>query len=372
MRWLLLLAFVGCTTPDDVVEDPEAISGCSTVNTVILYSEEAYDLALPGAFATVAEPCTRYYVDIPHPADDFTMPRPSADRVHALGPNFHAMAEFSWTGWHRWIDASPTTRDWTQAGQEFRARMTAAGFDVAHGDTWAINEFPSTTRTGDNDAWTHERDAVRALSADGTQGVVFVIGMGPDGLVPWLHETPWWDDMHRAVRFLAHEVYASPHNECTGEVVADAAHLDDYLERLPIVADQAGAGAEAARAYLDRAYVPLVSAAWNSDKGFGNDRVPLAAFEKFERLQVYATHEFAASHAFPGRRIGFAWSPRDGSGDDYSDLADTIARSVSRAYAPGHFARRSRDACAIDGSLDGCACDVAPAAPPATSPAAAR
>src|SRR2546430_9829227 len=37
------------------------------------------------------------------------------------------------------------------------------------GDTWAINEFPSTTRTGELDVWTHEENAVKGLAeGDGT------------------------------------------------------------------------------------------------------------------------------------------------------------------------------------------------------------
>ena len=104
MRTLLVAAlpFVlsACATdPDDpnVIEDPQEITGCQTVSTVLLYSESTYELALPNAFSAAQDPCTRYYVDLPHLSDDTTMPRADADKVHALGPNFHAMAEFSWS-----------------------------------------------------------------------------------------------------------------------------------------------------------------------------------------------------------------------------------------------------------------------------------
>ncbi len=362
MRCTALLALAACATPaDDLGEDSQAIAGCTSVTTVLLYSEDTYELTLPNAFAAVQDRCTRYYVDLPHLTPDATMPRGGVEHVHALGPRFHAMAEFSWGAWRQWIAESPGTRDWRLAGEAFRARMAAAGYDVARGDTWVINEFPSTTRTGALDVWTHEREAVRALANDGTQGAVLVIGMGGD-LSPWLAQGPYWDDMQRAVRFFAHEVYADPHGACTGDVAGGVAHLNEYLERLPAYAVAGGDATATARAYLDRAYVPLVSAAWNSDNGFGNDRIALGEFERFSRLQIYATHVFAADHAFPGRRVGFAWAPKAASDMAQSDLSGVIARAVARAYPADHFYNYGKYACSISGALDGCACAVAPRA----------
>ena len=43
-----------------------------------------------------------------------------------------------------------------EAGQEFRKRMAAAGYDVALGDLWALNEVPS------------QRPAERRASHDAT------------------------------------------------------------------------------------------------------------------------------------------------------------------------------------------------------------
>ena len=37
-------------------------------------------------------------------------------------------------------------RTWTEAGKEFRTRMATAGYDVSLGDTWAMNEVPSSVR----------------------------------------------------------------------------------------------------------------------------------------------------------------------------------------------------------------------------------
>ena len=355
----------------DLTEDSAAITGCTSVTTVLLYSEETYELRLPLAFAGAADRCTRYYVDLPHLSDP-TMPRPGADKVHALGPNFHAMAEFSWSGWHNWIAASPGTRDWALAGKAFRQRMIDAGYDVAGGDTWVINEFPSSTRTGELDVWTHERSAVKALyEGNGTtsQGVVFLAGMGQNlenvavykpNVKGWLQQDAWWADMNRYVRWFSQEVYADPHYDCVvgSNVVADSDHLNAYLEHIPRLAADGGADTATARAYLAKSYVPLVNEAWNSNNGFGNNLVSLDDFEKFSRLQVYATHVWAANNAYPGRRIGFAWSPKNSTTDQDIELSTVIANSVARAYPAGGFYNLGKYACSTSGNLDGCGCTV--------------
>src|SRR5262245_48541699 len=88
----LLVALTACaaTAPDqqpagapedngrtgDLTEDSAAITGCTSVTTVLLYSEETFELRLPLAFAGAVDRCTRYYVDLPHATPDSTMPRP--------------------------------------------------------------------------------------------------------------------------------------------------------------------------------------------------------------------------------------------------------------------------------------------------------
>src|SRR5207245_867866 len=83
------------------------------------------------------------------------------------------------------------------------------------------------------------------------------------------------------------------------------------------------------------AYVPLVNAAWNSNNGFGDNTIPLGEFEKFSRLQVLSTHAWAATHAYPGRRIGFAWAPKSSTIAETDELSAVIARSVARARPAG-------------------------------------
>jgi hypothetical protein len=356
-----------------ITPDAAGIAGCSETTTVIIYSEETNVLTLPTAFAGAVDPCTRYYVDLPPLSSDKTMPRPSADKVHALGPNFYAMAEFSWGSWKQWIDLSPGTRDWQTAGHEFRTRMAAAGYDVAHGDVWSVNEFPSTTRTGEQDVWTHERSAVKALAlGDGSltvKGVVYTAGMPQTLADPstlksnmknWLQQDAWWADMNSYVRWYAYEVYGDPHTDCVigSNVLDDADHVSAYLEHLPRLAHAGGAASATASAYLQHHYVPLVNAAFGADVGFGNNVIGFDDFVKFSRLQIYATHVNAAHVGYPGRRIGFAWAPKNTTADQETYLSGQIANSVGRAYPANKFYNYGKYSCNASGALDGCGCTV--------------
>src|SRR5262249_35584634 len=155
------------------------------------------------------------YVDLPHLSGDATMPRTGADHVHALGPTFHAMAEFSWSGWHDWVEASPT-RTWYQAGKLFRQRMLDAGYDVAAGDTWVINELPSSVRSGEDDVRTHISNAVRGLfegNGPTTKGTVFIAAVGQTlqnfavykpNVAGWLEDAAFWITMNNYVRWFAY------------------------------------------------------------------------------------------------------------------------------------------------------------------------
>ncbi|MGH3143020.1 MAG: hypothetical protein ACRDO9_07820, partial [Gaiellales bacterium] len=119
-------------------------------------------LRLATKLAAIPSPCAEYYVSIPPIVGDKTNLRPGqAERIRALGANFHALAEIHWTTWSRWVAENGTT--WHAAGVEARRRMARGGFDIAAGDTWAVNEFPSTVRSGSGDARANARELVRGL-----------------------------------------------------------------------------------------------------------------------------------------------------------------------------------------------------------------
>jgi hypothetical protein len=356
----------------NLTEEPNAIPGCASVSTVVLYSEDTWELQLPTNFQSADNACTRYYVNLPALSSDKTMPRAGADKVHALGANFHAMAEFSWGAWRQWV-AADSSRTWEMAGQTFRQRMTAAGYDVAGGDTWAINEFPSSTRTGALGVWTNEANAVKGLAeGDGTvtsKGVVYIAGMGQDltympvyksSVEGWLQADAFWNAMNNYVRWFSYEVYATPGDNCVigSNVQDDADHLNAYLEHIPRLAAAGGSRTATAAAYLRHAYTPLVNAAWNSNNGFGDNMISLAQFERFSRLQVYATHFWAANHGYPGRRIGFAWAPKNSTSDQDNELGGIIANSVQRSYPDDGFYGLGKYACSVGGGLNGCGCQV--------------
>ena len=97
------------------------------------------------------------------------------------GPAFHALAEINVAGWTSWVASTGST--WYAAGVEARRRMAAAGYDVAAGDTWALNELSSAVRQGVGIARANMRAFLRACyDGDGVlpsvQGAVFVTGIG--------------------------------------------------------------------------------------------------------------------------------------------------------------------------------------------------
>jgi len=252
--------------------------------------------------------------------------------------------------------------------------MAQQGYDLQNGDIWAINEFPTTTRTGELDVWTHERSAVRGLATgDGTltvKGVVYTAGMGQtlqnvstlkSNIENWLQQDAWWADMNRYVRWYAYEVYADPHNNCVvgSNVLADSEAVSAYLEHLPRIAHEGGAKTAVAASYLQHHYVPLLNASFNSNVGFGNNLISMGDFVKFSRLQIYATHVNAAHVGYPGRRIGFAWAPKDQTVEQEQYLAGQIANAVGRAYPANKFYNYGKYACNVSGNLDGCGCTVA-------------
>src|SRR5262249_46209323 len=133
----------------------------------IFYAQTDW-LRLATKLAQQASPCAQYYISIPPLVADKTKPRPDqAFRIRALGSNFHALAEIHWTSWSNWVTSNAST--WFDAGVEARQRMAAAGYDVSKGDTWAVNEFPSSVRVGSGSARANARDFVRGLyQGDGT------------------------------------------------------------------------------------------------------------------------------------------------------------------------------------------------------------
>ena len=161
-----------------------------------------------------------YFISVPPLTADKTQLRSDqAWRIRALGPAFHALAEINVTGWTSWV--ATTGSSWYAAGVEARRRMAAAGYDVATGDTWALNELSSAVRQGVGNARANMRAFLNGLyDGDGVlpaaRGVVFVAGIGQATsdlsvyqarLQEWYEDAAFWSDLSRYASDWSQELY---------------------------------------------------------------------------------------------------------------------------------------------------------------------
>ncbi len=367
---------------EEAVEASEAVlldstgAPCAARTQVVIWGLRQWQ-TLAESFAAAPGECTEYFISIPPVACEGDLkicPRgPDApQKIRDLGPQFHAMSEFHWTSWRKWVEANGKT--WEQAGREFRKRMKAANYDVAKGDTWSLNELPSTVRTGVGSARTNAKLAVRGLHAGPSgaipaRGAVFVIGMGQQTVnlsvykpqvKAWLKDDSFWNAMNGRVRFFAQEAYSEPKKVCVAgsTVAARSSHTNDFVEHLARLAAAGGPSTAKARSFFDKAYVPLMNASWGQrdGSGYGGTEIPADEMAKLVAVQTYAVRAWSASHAYPDRRVGFAWAPAAGvTAADLEPIADRMAWSIRDAYAPGG---RAIDACNPAGTYSGCQCTV--------------
>lgn len=305
---------------------------------VVFYAANDW-LRLATTLAANASPCADYYISVPPLTSDKTRPRPNqAQRIRALGPRFHALAEVHMGGWRSWVNANGAS--WREAGVEARRRMAAAGYDVALGDTWAVNEFSSAVRRGTAAARSEARDFVRGLfEGDGSvpqsRGVVFMVGVGQDvsdlrdyraRMQTWMLEQDFWVDMNAFVADWSIEVYGDArYYGVPGTSLAERRDtLNHYLQHQLALARTGPPEAGAARTYLERAHSPLANAAWQWASSFGNTVIPAEAMQSYVSAQTYAMRFYANGNG-DADRFGFAWAPRNLGG-----------------ILPGEFARQAR------------------------------
>jgi hypothetical protein len=336
-------------------------------------------LRLGQKLAADPSPCADYYISIPPLSADKTAFRTAQDDlIRALGPRFHAMAEINVTGWRGWVTAHAAT--WFDAGVEARRRMAAAGYDIASGDTWALNELPSTVRRNEQNARTNMHDFIAGLyTGDGTvpvsKGLVFVIGLAQTlsdtsayhaTLEGWLQDEPFWTDMARYVKFWAQEVY--PDSRTWGvpgtSREARAEHFNDYLYHPLILAEAAPVNVRAARSFLESAYTPLTSAAWSWDSGFGATEITQEQMNNFVSEEVFSIRHYTGSHpqTVPQAALGSAWAPRN-TGLPNSLFVSLTAGILERAASSLHFSYEQggssqAGACGPPGEHTWCDADV--------------
>ena len=196
-----------------------------------------------------------------------------------------------------------------------RRRMAQAGFDVAAGDTWAVNEFPSTVRSGSGTARENARELVRGLyegdrARAPTRGAVFIVGLGQGttnvsvyqtNLQNWLADLAFWTDMSTYVSDWSQEVYGDFRRYAVpgAPITLRRDYLNDYLQHALVLARAGPPTIELARGFLQTAFSPVANAAWQYESGYGWTMVPFDQMQAFVSAQVYALRS-ASVAAGPG------------------------------------------------------------------------
>jgi hypothetical protein len=323
----------------------EAQAQCRPLRAVFYAATDFLRLATK--LAATASPCAQYYVSVPPLVSDKTLPRPNAaSRIRALGPNFHAMAEFHFSTWSRWV--ASTGSSWHAAGVEARRRMTAAGYDFSNGDTWVLNEVSSAVRRGTGNARANIRELLRGLyEGDGTRptrGAAFVIGVGQrssdvslyqTNLQNWLADSAFWADMATYVSDWAQEAYGDVRSYAVPGVPTSVRrdYLADYLQHKLVLAAAGPPEIETARAYLRTAYSPVANAAWERETAYGWTMVPAEQMASYVSAQVHALRYFSATSGQPQDHWGFAWAPRNAAGIPPAEFAARTGLILDRLAA---------------------------------------
>jgi hypothetical protein len=286
---------------------------------VVFYDQTDW-LRVATKLAQTPSPCAQYFISVPPLAAAKTVPRAGqAASIRALGPNFHALDEVSYSGWNRWVAAG--NGSWFDAGVAARERMTTAGFDTGSGDTWALNELSSAVRNNTGAARANALEFLRGLASDGVEGVVFTAGVSqstPDltqykvALQDWLQDTDFWTAAAGYVSDWAQENYGDLRDYAVAGTTPDQRRdaMTRYLANEPALAN-AGPDTAAAQAVLAQTYVPFGNAAWAWPSAYGWTAAPVEQMEDFVSGQVDADRSFAATTGAAIDRIGFAWSPRN-------------------------------------------------------------
>ena len=331
-----------------VAQQPKAAraqAACRPLRAVFYAASDWLRLATK--LAAARSPCAEYYISVPPlVADKTQFRRDQASRIRALGPGFHALAEVHFTTWSRWV--ASTGNSWFTAGVTAREHMAAAGYDVAQGDTWALNELTTAVRRGDGNARANVREFLRGLyEGDGsrpTRGAVLIVGFGQrtsdltayqNTLQNWLADTAFWTDMETYVSDWSQEVY--------GDLRAHAVpgepnpvrreYLNDYLQHMLVLANAGPTAIETARSFLQASYRPLANAAWPRDSGWGWTMVPVDQMAPYISAQVDAMRYFTATTGQARDHWGFAWAPSNTTGLSSADFATQTGQLLDRLAA---------------------------------------
>jgi hypothetical protein len=334
-------------------------SSCASVATEVLtYNPVGSDMLVSALAALpTTETCLSFYIHLPALAENKTIPRgPTAvNAIHAHGGNFHAIAEFSFGGWRSAI-GDPTVQglSWREKGVEFRRHMVAHGYNTSRGDTWAVNELPSSVRHNAT-VRSHVIELIAGL-AEGDDsmgrpvpGLVYVVGMGSNTInfsvyhaymENWLLDSVFWAAMQESVRWWGQETYARPQELCVEQAaLADrVAAAQDFAMHVPRLAANGPNGVAIARKFLERSYTPIQSACWHSE-AYATSTTPASAMEGFVALQVAAAASWTGASGAPNHRIALAWNDdligHGGRGNQTASAVRALAASVADSLRLG-------------------------------------
>ena len=251
--------------------------------------------------------------------------------------------------------------------------MAATGYDVAAGDTWALNELSSAVRQGTGNARANMRAFLNGLyDGDGVlptaRGTVFVAGIGQGTtdlslyqarLQDWYEDAAFWSDLSRFASDWSQEVYGDVRNYAVAGAARETRRdrLNEYLQHQTALAGVAPPSADAARSFLAAFSSPLANAAWRYDAAFGWTDVPVELMEDYASAQTYAMRSAATG------RFGYAWAPKNLAAIPTADFnAQTDALLVRLAAAIADSGDTPDAACGASwctGSLAGAAATAA-------------
>jgi hypothetical protein len=312
----------------------------------VFYTTDTQNLAR--ALGANKSDCADYYISISPTAAGLPRGAPALTVVQAQGAQVHALAELQPKQWTSYA----STNGWYATGVMLHDAMLTAGYKPERGDTWIVNEVgspsDSTVNTdvfnGVPGAREGFRDFIRGLYTGSggpvLPGMVFAADsaqLAPDvpgyaqKLASWYADTPFWEDMQLYVSVWAQETYADarawgvPGTSLTER----SAYLNDYfLHGLRVAADRDDATA-AARAFFERAYIPIANGAYRwappnpvTAISFGFTDIGAIGMQRFISAQTYALRSSL------GTRLGFAVVPRNDVSADRAAIQARIAAAI--------------------------------------------
>jgi hypothetical protein len=309
--------------------------------------------------------CANYYVAVPPFSNGKPRP-PGTIRSYnsTSSTRFIPTAEFNWT------KAGLNNRRMNPylAGVQFRKDMYKAGYRVEQGDTWVVDEIPSSVLT-DSTARTRVRLLVRGLYGDGTnlrksRGIVWMVfrSQDPNGIDTYKsrlealqHDaTAFWAAMKAYTQIWSQEVYPwCPDFACQRDATlgSKSRHVNQYTMHPARLAFAPNSQAlQNVRDYFRTGYMPFENAFWtrrppacvaqgtcpDPEIAYHTRNLSTDVMSRFVSLQVYATRAWALAPGkpYPRRRIGFAWNQHTGATTAQTQaLATRLAKALRGAYS---------------------------------------